>query len=56
MTRGVYIGDRADAADILEQRWSVVYGRDGETIPDSGSAQYAHEVAHPMRAGAKERT
>ncbi|RZI99307.1 MAG: SDR family NAD(P)-dependent oxidoreductase [Brevundimonas sp.] len=48
MTQGVFIGDRPDAADVLEQRWAAVADRTGETVPESGSAQYAHEVGRGL--------
>jgi len=54
MTRGVYLGDAPDAAEQLQVRWSEIAARDGETVPESGAAQYNHEVRHPGRA--RERT
>ncbi len=53
MTRGVFIGDRTDAADMIEQRWAAIADRRDESVPESGSAQYGHEVAHPGRAAAE---
>lgn len=44
MTQGVFIGDRADAADLIEQQWDAIGDRAGEFVPASGSAQYGHEV------------
>lgn len=52
MTQGVFVGDRADAADVIEQNWSSIGDRASETVPQSGSAQYGHEVAHPGRSRA----
>ena len=52
MTRGVWLGDAPDAADQLQARWSEVGARDGEQAPDSGAAQYNHEVRHPDKADA----
>lgn len=52
MTRGIYLGDAPDAADRIDARWSRIADREGETVPDSGAAQYTHEVAHPDRARA----
>ncbi len=49
MTPGVFVGGRADAADLIEQQWSMIGDRRGEIVPESGSAQYGHEVAHPGR-------
>ena len=53
MTQGVFIGDRADAADLIEQRWASIADRRDERVPESGSAQYGHEVAHPGRTAAE---
>lgn len=50
MTRGIYLGDAPDAADRIEAQWTRIADRAGETVPDSGAAQYTHEVAHPDRA------
>jgi NAD(P)-dependent dehydrogenase (short-subunit alcohol dehydrogenase family) len=52
MTRGIYIGEAEDAAEQVQARWARIADRTGETIPDSGAAQYHHEVAHPDRARA----
>jgi NAD(P)-dependent dehydrogenase (short-subunit alcohol dehydrogenase family) len=49
MTRGVYVGDAADAAERIEAGWAEIAGRAGETVPESGAAQYQHEVHHPGR-------
>jgi len=49
MTRGIWLGDAPDAAEQIQARWSEVGGRDGEVVPDSGAAQYNHEVRHPGR-------
>lgn len=50
MTRGVYIGDASDAAERLQAQWDRIADRDAERIPESGAAQYHHEVGHPDRA------
>ena len=55
MTRGVWLGDAADAAEQIQARWSAVGDRNGETVPESGAAQYNHEVRHPDRADARAR-
>ena len=49
MTRGLYVGDAVDAAEQIEAGWTVVSDRSGETVPESGAAQYQHEVQHPGR-------
>ena len=47
MTGGLFVGDVADAAEQIEAGWTVVSDRSGETVPESGAAQYQHEVQHP---------
>ena len=49
MTRGLYVGDATDAAEQIEAGWTIVAERSGETVPESGAAQYQHEVQHPGR-------
>ncbi len=49
MTRGIWLGDAPDAAEQIQARWSEIGNRDGEVVPDSGAAQYNHEVRHPGR-------
>jgi NAD(P)-dependent dehydrogenase (short-subunit alcohol dehydrogenase family) len=49
MTRGIYVGEAPDAAEQIDARWADIGRRDGETVPDSGAAQYTHEVSHPDR-------
>jgi len=44
MTQGVHIGARADAADEVARSWPKIGDRTGELVPDSGAAQYMHEV------------
>lgn len=51
MTQGVFIGDQADAAEQIEQQWGAISDRTNDFVPDSGAAQYGHEVAHSMRPG-----
>jgi NAD(P)-dependent dehydrogenase (short-subunit alcohol dehydrogenase family) len=48
MTQGVYVGDAADAAEQVQARWDVIQDRSGELVPDSGAAQYKHEVRHTL--------
>lgn len=45
MTRGVFVGDRPDAAEQVQRLWAAIADRDGEFVPTSGAAQYHHEVA-----------
>ncbi|MBU1345377.1 MAG: SDR family NAD(P)-dependent oxidoreductase [Alphaproteobacteria bacterium] len=49
MTRGLYVGDAADAAEQIEAGWTIIADRSGEIVPESGAAQYQHEVQHPGR-------
>jgi len=49
MTRGIYIGDAPDAAEQIVSRLSEISDRSDEQVPQSGSAQYQHEVNHPAR-------
>ena len=49
MTRGIHVGDAVDAAEQIEACWAQVADRTGEAVPDSGAAQYQHEVQHPGR-------
>jgi NAD(P)-dependent dehydrogenase (short-subunit alcohol dehydrogenase family) len=49
MTRGVYLGDAPDAAERIDAQWGRIADRAGETVPESGAAQYTHEVGHPDR-------
>lgn len=49
MTRGVYIGEAADAAEQVQAQWTRIADRTDEATPESGAAQYHHEVHHPDR-------
>lgn len=49
MTRGLFVGDASDAAEQIEAGWTMVADRTGETVPESGAAQYQHEMQHPGR-------
>lgn len=51
MTQGIHIGAAPDAADRIEAQWTRVSDRAGEQVPESGAAQYTHEVNHPDRLG-----
>lgn len=55
MTRGLYLGDAPDAAEQIRKRWGEIGDRNGEAVPDSGAAQYNHEVRHPGRTDARAR-
>ncbi|RZJ45487.1 MAG: SDR family NAD(P)-dependent oxidoreductase [Brevundimonas sp.] len=49
MTQGIYVGDAPDAADRIAAQWQSIADRAAEQVPESGAAQYTHEVAHPDR-------
>jgi NAD(P)-dependent dehydrogenase (short-subunit alcohol dehydrogenase family) len=49
MTQGIYVGDAPDAADRIEAQWATIRDRASEVVPQSGAAQYSHEVNHPFR-------
>ena len=51
MTQGVHIGTGPDAAEQVAARFDEISDRDGETVPDSGSAQGTNEVGKAMQAG-----
>ncbi len=53
LTSGAWIGIDAQAPERLAQRLADVTGRAGETVPQSGSAQGAQEVAQAMARLAK---
>ncbi|WP_374387059.1 SDR family NAD(P)-dependent oxidoreductase [Brevundimonas sp.] len=50
MTQGIYVGDAPDAADQIASQWALISDRTLESVPESGAAQYNHEVSHPGRA------
>ena len=50
MTQGIYLGDAPDAADRIASQWDRIADRAAEQVPESGAAQYTHEVAHPRKA------
>ena len=52
MTNGVFIGDAADAAAAVHERLDHIKARQGETVPDSGWAQYRLELAKARAANA----
>lgn len=49
MTQGIHLGAAPDAADRIEAQWSRISDRAAEQVPESGAAQYTHEVNHPGR-------
>ena len=49
-TKGVYVGDREDAAEEVARRWNEISDRAGEIVPESGAAQGMNEVQNAMAA------
>ena len=50
MTRGIHVGDAPDAAEQIRAQWARIADRTEEQVPESGAAQYTHEIGHPDRA------
>jgi NAD(P)-dependent dehydrogenase (short-subunit alcohol dehydrogenase family) len=50
LTQGIHVGAAPDAAEQVAARWDEISDRDGETVPESGSAQGSLEVAKALRA------
>jgi NAD(P)-dependent dehydrogenase (short-subunit alcohol dehydrogenase family) len=50
LTHGVHIGTGADAAERVAAAFDAISDRNGETVPDSGSAQGRNEVMLAMAA------
>ena len=49
-TKGVFVGDREDAAEEVARRWNEISDRAGEIVPESGAAQGMNEVQNAMAA------
>jgi hypothetical protein len=52
LTQGVFIGVADDAAEQVMQNFGGISDRDGETVPESGTAQGTLEVGKATRASA----
>jgi len=50
LTQGVHIGNAADAAERIAAELGAISDRSGETVPESGAAQGALEIAKAMQA------
>ena len=50
LTQGVFVGLPGDAAEQVAAQFDAVSDRDGETVPESGSAQGLIETGKAMRA------
>ena len=53
MTMGLHIGIGGDAPERLLEQLAVVRDRDGEIVPDSGTAQGRNEIGKAMAAAAQ---
>jgi NAD(P)-dependent dehydrogenase (short-subunit alcohol dehydrogenase family) len=52
LTEGIFVGHPHDAAEQVAARFEELSQRDGETVPESGSAQGTLEVGKAMHAAA----
>ncbi|MGZ3441588.1 MAG: SDR family NAD(P)-dependent oxidoreductase [Polyangia bacterium] len=52
LTHGVHVGHPQDAAEQIAAQWEAISDRAGETVPESGAAQGALEIAEAMRTHA----
>jgi NAD(P)-dependent dehydrogenase (short-subunit alcohol dehydrogenase family) len=50
MTPGIHLGSGADAAELVAANFGIISDRDGEIVPEAGSAQGANEVGKAMAA------
>ena len=50
LTNGIHVGHPDDAAERVAAQWDEISERDGETVPESGSAQGTLEIGKAMRA------
>jgi NAD(P)-dependent dehydrogenase (short-subunit alcohol dehydrogenase family) len=53
MTKGLHVGARDDAADEVARSWAMIGDRTEEFVPESGAAQYTHEVQAREAAAAR---
>jgi NAD(P)-dependent dehydrogenase (short-subunit alcohol dehydrogenase family) len=50
LTQGIQVGHPDDAAEQIAARWEQISDRDAESVPESGAAQGALEIAKAMRS------
>jgi NAD(P)-dependent dehydrogenase (short-subunit alcohol dehydrogenase family) len=50
LTEGIHIGAPADAAERVAAELDAISSRDGETVPESGTAQGALEIGKAMKS------
>jgi NAD(P)-dependent dehydrogenase (short-subunit alcohol dehydrogenase family) len=50
LTEGIHIGASADAAERIAAELDAISSRDGETVPESGTAQGALEIGKAMKS------
>jgi hypothetical protein len=51
LTPGVHLGLGDDVPERLTDQWSAISERNGEMVPESGSAQGTNEVGLALAAG-----
>ena len=51
LTPGLHLGSGADVPERLAEQWSAVSDREGEVVPESGSAQGSNEIGRALAAG-----
>jgi NAD(P)-dependent dehydrogenase (short-subunit alcohol dehydrogenase family) len=50
LTEGIHVGNAADAPEQIAARFDAISDRDGETVPEGGTAQGTLETGKAMRA------
>jgi NAD(P)-dependent dehydrogenase (short-subunit alcohol dehydrogenase family) len=50
LTQGIHLGHDDDTADAIAARFDEISSREGEAVPESGTAQGALEIGKAMRA------
>ena len=51
LTAGIHLGTEADTAEQVAAHTEQIFNRDGETVPESGSAQGRNEISSAVAAG-----
>jgi len=46
LTSGIFLGEGAEVADVIVERWDEISGRHGEVVPGSGERQGRLELAN----------
>ena len=50
LTSGVHLGSGADAAELVAANFDAISDRDGDSVPEDGSAQGRNEIGKAMQA------